>query len=243
MEKLYIIMILVLLVLWDFVRWNRKQVPLSKKKIAKLQTVLKKGDFVATWGSGFLGYLVSRLISLGHGVKTPSTHIMHVHTDGVNGTFGSAEPKGYRLVSFLLKLTKCTRMMVFRFPNINHVHIHRLQYLTNKYTKKKYDYFYYLIRFFQAMTVFIPAFFLFAHGLKTALILVLVMIIIYIPGMQVLRRREKDNVHCSEAESELARQTKLLKFFPDRATTNTPPHEVINLLLNAAELVHDTDKK
>jgi len=238
MEKLYIVMIFVLLILWDFIRWNRKQIRLSKEKTEKLHTVLKEGDFVATWGSGFLGYAVSRLITLGHGVKNPATHIMHVHAQG---TFGSAEPKGYRITGYEKKFTRCSRMLVFRFPTITQTHINSLQSLTRKYTKKKYDYFYYGIRFFQAMTVFTPVFFLFIDTFKTAIVLALVMIVIYIPIMRLLRRLEKGSVHCSEAESGLARIVGLLKFYFGRANTNIPPHEVINLLINSAELIYDTE--
>ena len=193
------------------------------------------GDICVSWSSWF----VSLLIWLKDGIKNAPSHNMHVHT---SSTIASAEANGYKKVDLNEALNKPKRVMIFRFLNMTDFQTSKLQRLSIKYFKKKYDYSSYFIVILRIMLFFIPVmvFLVLKSPLFYGIGLFVVLLILYFPIMKKLKEWEKVTVHCSEAEGELYSVIGLLRGVGDE--TNLAPHIWLWILQNRpdVQLILDT---
>jgi uncharacterized protein YneF (UPF0154 family) len=221
---------------------NKKNNELKPKPAIDYEAVarlLKPGDFIVSWGKGFIGRLVSFLIFLKDGIKDAASHNMHVHDEN---SIASAESLGYRIIDTEKRLRETRRIRAYRFKSMTPDQLKNLKKYAVQFTSKSYDYAIYFIHILRVMMLFIPLYIYFRFGNWQVMGLgIVILAIIYVPLMRLLKMWEKAAVHCAEAETILYGKIGLLKKF-SRAAISTP-HENLNILENMAQAqcIYDSD--
>lgn len=230
-----IIVCLLALIYLRFLQNTEREYQWDQREIEKLD--LKPGDFIVTWGSGFIGWLIQALIFLKDGVRKAPTHNMHVHSAGPGGLeIASAEPLGYRIIEGWKRLKKTRHFTVFRFKNITPEQLTSLQRRTIHFTSKGYDYFLYVIHALRVSLVTVPAmFYMYRDDPIQAGALFLALVVLYFPVMWLLKKAERATVACSEAETLLYRDEAVGLFATKGIARNVAPHNNFNILLNLAQ--------
>jgi hypothetical protein len=238
MVKLMILGICLLALGLYFLKWKWNHRKNKEVNIDDLLLELQPYDFIVSWGTGFTTFIVSVLEYLKDGVYNPPTHNAHVYK---NGMVASAESKGYILLDAKNFFTDCSNYVIYRFKNVNDSQKKLIDDLTIKYQGKKYDYSMYIVDALRIFLVFISIYFIFI-GHKIAIFVFIGLLLIYIPGMRLLKKWESNTSACSETESLIYSTAEMIKLTTDHLTIT--PYNTWNILENRddAAVVLDSRK-